>query len=130
MKRTTFLLGSLLLAVVSMAQGWNEQMYRQIEARIVAPVFKDKVYDVTKYGAAEKNSAAKNQKAINKAIEQCSKAGGGKVVVPAGTYMTGAITMKNDVNLVVEKGAVVKFAFEPALYPLVYTRYEGLDLYN
>ena len=130
MKRTTFLLGSLLLAVVSMAQGWNEQMYRQIEARIVAPVFKDKVYDVTKYGAAEKNSAAKNQKAINKAIEQCSKAGGGKVVVPAGTYMTGAITMKDDVNLVVEKGAVVKFAFEPALYPLVYTRYEGLDLYN
>ena len=111
MKRTTFLLGSLLLAVVSMAQGWNEQMYRQIEARIVAPVFKDKVYDVTKYGAAEKNSAAKNQKAINKAIEQCSKAGGGKVVVPAGTYMTGAITLKIDVNLVVEKGAVVKFAF-------------------
>ena len=95
MKRTTFLLGSLLLAVVSMAQGWNEQMYRQIEARIVAPVFKDKVYDVTKYGAAEKNSAAKNQKAINKAIEQCSKAGGGKVVVPAGTYIDRKSTRLN-----------------------------------
>ena len=44
--------------------------------------------------------------------------------------MTGAIRLQSNVNLILEKGATIKFAFEPELYPLVYTRYEGLDLYN
>lgn len=113
-----------------LADGWDEGMYRQIESRIVAPTFADATYNITKYGASTKAMAAKNQKAILKAIDLCSKKGGGKVVVPAGTFMTGAITLKSNVNLVLEKGAVLKFAFQPELYPLVYTRYEGLDLYN
>jgi len=130
MKKTSLLLVSLLVAAVGMAGGWNDDVYKQIESRIVAPTFKDKVYNIAKYGASEKATAAKNQKAINKAIAECSKKGGGKVVVPAGTYMTGAITLQSNVNLVLEKGATIRFAFEPELYPLVYTRYEGLDLYN
>lgn len=77
-----------------------------------------------------KAKAAKNQKAIQAAIDKCSAKGGGKVVIPAGTFWTGAITLKSDVNLVLSKGAVLKFAFEPELYPKVYTRYEGLDLYG
>ena len=130
MRKLLLLSVSLLVVACAYAQGWNDEMYKQIESRIVAPTFKDKVYDITKFGAAAKNSAANNQKAINKAIEKCSKQGGGKVVVPAGTYLTGAITLKSNVNLVIEKDATLKFAFEPELYPLVYTRYEGLDLYN
>ena len=62
------------------AEGWDTALYKQIESRIVAPTFKDKTYNVKKYGASPKADAAKNQKAINKAIEKCSKAGGGKVV--------------------------------------------------
>lgn len=130
MKRLNILLAALLFNLTMMADGWDADMYRQIESRIVAPTFTDAVYDVTKYGASEKATAAKNQKAINNAIAQCSKKGGGRVVVPAGTYMTGAITLQSNVNLVLEKGATVRFAFQPELYPLVYTRYEGLDLYN
>ncbi|MGN1376426.1 MAG: glycoside hydrolase family 28 protein, partial [Prevotella sp.] len=85
---------------------------------------------VTKYGASTKASAAKNQKAINKAIASCNKAGGGKVVVPAGKWNTGAITLKSNVNLVIEKDAELIFAFDRDLYPLVYTRWEGLDVMN
>ena len=130
MKKTNILLFLLLLPLTMLADGWDEGMYRKIEARIVAPTFADATYNITKYGASTKATAAKNQKAILKAIDLCSKKGGGKVVVPAGTFMTGAITLKSNVNLVLEKGAVLKFAFQPELYPLVYTRYEGLDLYN
>jgi len=112
------------------SEGWDNQLYKQIESRIVAPTFPDATFNITKYGASPKASAAKNQKAINKAIELCSKKGGGKVVVPAGIFVTGAITLKSNVNLVVSKEAVLKFAFDSNLYPLVYTRWEGLDCYN
>ena len=113
------------------AKGWNEQEYKQIEQSIRMPQFADKVYDITKYGAKSDNTAAKNQKAIQKAIDKCSKKGGGKVVVPAGQkFLTAAIQLKSGVNLVIEEGAVLEFAFEPELYPIVPTRWEGLDCWN
>ena len=114
----------------SAAEGWDEALYKQIESRIVAPTFKNKTYNIKKFGASEKATAAKNQQAINKAIEKCSQKGGGTVVVPAGTFLTGAIRMQSNVNLRVEKGATILFAYEPDLYPLVKTRWEGLDLMN
>ena len=121
----------LLLSPASlMAEGWNQQVYDQIISRIKAPEFKAKDYPITKYGASTKATAAKNQKAINKAIEACNKAGGGRVIIPAGTWMTGAITLKSNVNLVIEKDATLRFAFDTDLYPLVYTRWEGLDCMN
>lgn len=110
-----------------MAQdAWNTT-YKEIEARIVAPVFPDKA---VRPSIHEKASAARNQKAIQSAIDKCSQNGGGKVVIPAGTFMTGAITLKDNVNLYLSEGAVLKFAFVPALYPNVVTRWEGLDLIN
>lgn len=124
-----------MLPLGAMAQDAWDTTYKEIDARIKAPQFKNKQYVVTKYGAkanAKENKAlaAANQKAINKAIAACNKAGGGKVIVPAGVYYTGAITLKSNVNLVVEKGATLKFAFERDLYPNVETRWEGLDIMN
>ncbi len=118
---------SLCSSISAQNSGWDAKKYKEIEASIKAPTFKDKVF---KPAIKTSNTAAKNQAAINKAIQKASEKGGGKVIIPAGTYMTGAITLLSDVNLVLEKGAVLKFAFEPELYPLVYTRYEGLDVYN
>ena len=131
MKRLFPLLVACLMALGVQAQGWNEQQYRQIEQSIRMPRFADKVYDITKYGAKASNTAAKNQKAINKAIDKCSAKGGGRVVVPAGQhFLTAAITLKSGVNLVIEEGAVLEFAFEPELYPIVPTRWEGVDCWN
>lgn len=102
-----------LMPLCAFAQnGWNDALYKQIEQNVNEPVFKDKTYDVTKYGASPKATAAKNQKAINKAIEECSKKGGGKVVVPAGTYNTGAIRLKSNVNLEIQKDAKLQFVFD------------------
>ncbi len=51
-------------------------------------------------------------------------------MVPAGHYYTGAISLQSGVNLVVSKGAVIEFVFDPELYPIVKTRWEGIDCYN
>ena len=129
MKYIKLLLALLLLPSVALADGWDTQ-YKQIEQSIRQPQFGDKVFNITNYGASVKATAAASQKAINKAIDACSKAGGGRVVVPEGTFNTGAITLKSKVNLHVEKGAVLQFVFQPELYPIVPTRWEGLDCYN
>ena len=114
MKYIKLLLALLLLPAVALANGWDTQ-YKQIEQSIRQPQFGDKVFNITKYGASTKATAAANQKAINKAIDACSKAGGGRVVVPEGTFYTGAITLKSKVNLHVEKGGVLPFVFQPEL---------------
>ena len=112
-----------------MANAWDTQ-YKQIEKNIRQPEFKDKSYNITDFGASTKAKAADNQKAINKAIATCSKNGGGRVVIPEGTFITGAITMLSKVNLHIEKNGVLLFAFQPELYPIVPTRWEGLDCWN
>ncbi|HMT06540.1 MAG TPA: glycoside hydrolase family 28 protein [Pyrinomonadaceae bacterium] len=67
--------------------------------------------------------------AINKAIAECSKKGGGHVVVPAGEWLTGAIELKSNVNLHISKGATLKFAMNREAYlPVVHTRWEGMEL--
>ena len=129
-----FLLLMLSLLMPMLAVGtpqWDEATYRQIEQSIRVPQFADKAYVITKYGAKATNTAAQNQKAIQKTIDLCSKKGGGRVVIPAGqTFLTGAITLKDGVNLHVEEGAVLEFAFEPELYPIVETSWEGLECFN
>ena len=130
MKQLKLLLLCLLFPAMAMADdAWNTT-YKQIEQSIKAPEFAARDFVITKYGASTKASAAKNQKAINKAIAACSKKGGGRVIVPAGTFNTGAITLLSNVNLVVEKDAVLQFVFEPDLYPIVPTRWEGIDCWN
>ena len=131
MKKLTMLLMLCAIAIAAQAGGWDDKQYKQIEQSIRVPQFADKAYVITKYGAKPANTAAKNQKAIQKAIDQCSKKGGGRVVVPAGQkFLTAALQLKSGVNLVVEEGAVLEFAFEPELYPIVPTRWEGLDCWN
>ena len=120
-----------LMASLAAAQGWDDALYKQIEQSIRQPQFADKAFLITKYGATSDATAAKNQKAIQKTIDLCSKKGGGRVIVPAGQkFLTGAIQLKSGVNLVVEEGAVLEFVFEPELYPIVETSWEGLECFN
>ena len=121
----------MLTSAIAVAQGWDEAKYRQIEQSIREPKFADKEFLITKFGAKTTNTAAKNQKAIQKAIDKCSKAGGGRVVVPAGEkFLTAAIELKSGVNLEVQEGAVLEFVFQPELYPIVETSWEGLECFN
>lgn len=102
--------------------------YKAILARIVPPKFKNKNYDIRKFGA-KVGGTVDCRAAINKAIAECSKKGGGRVVVPPGVWLTGAIELKSNVDLHISKGATLKFATTREAYlPVVHTRWEGMEL--
>ena len=102
----------------------------QILARIKPPQFPKRDFAVTRYGAIG-NCKVDFTDAFRKAIAGCSKAGGGRVVVPDGEFRTGAIHLKSNVNLHVTKGATIKFDRDPQKYlPLVFSRWEGMELMN
>ncbi|RXK86786.1 glycoside hydrolase family 28 protein [Filimonas effusa] len=101
----------------------------QVRQLIKAPVFKDKDYVVTDFGA-KGDKRTMNTDAFKKAIEACHKDGGGRVVVPAGSFLTGPIYLKSNVNLHLKEGAVIVFSRDTKDYPLVLARWEGMDCMN
>ena len=121
----------LLLTLTTTAYAsWDETAVEKIEKRIQLPKTVGDNYVITHYGARSTASAAVNQRAINKAIATASRKGGGRVIIPAGRWETGAIRLQSHVNLVVSKGATLHFAFDTRLYPLVRTSWEGLECWN
>ena len=80
------------------------------------------------YGAVS-NGSTDNTAAFKRAIDAASSAGGGTVLVPAGTYLTGAIYLKSKINLKLD-GATLKFSGTASNYPIVLTRYEGIECMN
>jgi polygalacturonase len=111
------------------AEAWAT-LYPQIEQSIVAPTFPDRDFPITDFGAVADDSTVLNHAAINNAILACSEAGGGRVVVPAGTWHTGPITIKSNVNLHIQENARLLFTADTTQYPFVLTRWEGVDCYN
>lgn len=83
---------------------------------------------VTDYGALGDGSTV-TTRAIQRAIDACASAGGGVVVVPPGVFLTGALYFKPGVSLEVRTGAVLKSTTNPADFPPVYTRWEGVERY-
>ena len=94
------------------------------------PVFPNKTYNVIDFGAIS-DGETNNSEAIRKAIETCSDAGGGTVLIPSGRFLTGPIYLKSNINLHLEAGAEVLFSKESEDYlPAVHTSYEGQELMN
>lgn len=77
---------------------------------------------ITDFGAQQNGELCTNeiQAAINKASEN-----GGRVVVPAGTFFTSSLTLKDNVELHLMPGAVLKFSDNQDDYPVVFSRWEG-----
>lgn len=101
-----------------------------ILARINPPVIPSREFLITDYGALADGKADASD-AIRKAIAACTSAGGGRVVVPAGEYLTGPVHLKSNMELHLEGGATLKFKTDPAAYlPAVLTRFEGMECYN
>lgn len=96
---------------------------------IVSPTFKNKDYKITDYGAVG-DGKTKNTEAFKKAIEACSKNGGGRVIVPVGTFLTGAIYLKSNVNLHLADSARILFSTDAKDYPIVFSHWEGVECMN
>ena len=107
-----------------------QTVFPSILARIKPPRFPKRTLYLDRFGA-KPDGRTDCTAAFRAAIDQCSKAGGGRVVVPAGTYLTGAIHLKSNVNLEVSDGATIKFSTNPKDYlPVVFSRWEGTELFN
>lgn len=123
----------MLMCLMTLSLGanpWKKEFSRLLQSIQAPDISENKIVNITEYGASIDAQAETNQIAINKAIKECSEAGGGKVIVPAGVWNTGALTLLSHVNLVIEKGATLQFVFNPTLYPQVLTHWEGLECYN
>jgi polygalacturonase len=106
--------------------GWA--MVPDILSRIKPPNFPDRDFVITKYGAVGDGKADCSE-AFRRAIAACTQAGGGRVVVPEGRFLTGPIHLKSNVNLHVSRGATIAFDTDYRKYvPPVFTRWEGVEL--
>lgn len=73
-------------------------------------------YTIVDFGA-KADSTFLNTISIQKAIDACSNKGGGEVMVPAGTFVTGTVFLKSNVYLHLLPGAVLQGSYNPADYP-------------
>ncbi len=106
--------------------GWK--LVPSILRRIVPPTFPARDFKVTSYGAIG-DGHTDCTAAFRNAIAACTRAGGGRVVVPAGRFVTGPIHLASNVNLHVESGATIAFSQDPPKYlPVVLTRFEGVEV--
>jgi len=87
-----------------------------------------KRYVITDHGAVGDGTTV-NTKALQAVIDRCAADGGGVIVVPSGTFLSGALFFKQGVDLLVEKDAVLKSTIVLGDFPPVYTRWEGIERY-
>ena len=119
---------SLVPTASGQSVSWKTET--EILARIHAPTFPDRSFDITAYGAVA-DGKSDSTAAIRQAIAACHSAGGGHVIVPSGTFLTGAIHLLSNVDLHLSDGATLQFSTDPSAYlPVVHTRWEGTECMN
>jgi len=112
--------------------GSADDLYKGIEfkmPRVQEPVIPANSVSITDFGA-KSGGQELCSRAFADAIEAVSKKGGGRVIIPRGTWLTGPITLKSNIELFTEKGALVIFSTDKSLYPIVETNFEGFNTFR
>ena len=113
----------------SCESSFNDSIYQQLPFRmpkVEQPTFPDYTVCITQYGAVG-DGVTLNTQAINDAIKAVHAKGGGKVVIPGGTWLTGPVELLSNVHLFTEKNALVIFSDDFSAYPIIETSFEGLE---
>ena len=93
---------------------------------VKAPVIPDAKVSLSDFGA-DPTGVQLSTDAFAKAIDVLSQQGGGHLIVPAGVWLTGPVVLKSNIDLHLEMGAVIQFAADESLYPIIKSSFEGLD---
>ncbi|MDD3320302.1 MAG: glycoside hydrolase family 28 protein [Paludibacter sp.] len=121
--------GLIMVSTFIEAKNPYNQYFKDISfsmEKIKAPVFKKNKVLISDFGGIG-DGYTLNTKAFESAVNALSNKGGGQLIVPAGVWFTGPIILKSNINLHLEKGALILFSPDFDLYPLVNTNFEGLD---
>ncbi len=119
------LLSLVILATTALnaeTESWQEQVGAQSFPN------KTETFLVNDYDGVKNNGLILCTKAIQKAIDDCSAAGGGKVYFKPGTYLTGSIFLKDNVNLCIDEGVELRGIIDLEEYPEIYTRVAGIEM--
>lgn len=134
MKKILIVLSVLLSAAGFGANGQSD--YRELYVdlpfempEISRPDFGERSVSVTDYGALG-DGVTLNTEAFNKAMKELSAQGGGTLQVPAGVWLTGPIEFRSNINLHLDRGAIISFSTDKNLYPLRSVAYEGFEGYR
>ena len=132
MTKQLYVIAAVCLWLLSACQSSTykyEAVYKDLPfdmPRVEAPKFPDRKVNLADFGAVG-NGEELCTAAFAKAIDALAEKGGGHLIVPAGVWFTGPIVLKSNIDLHLEKGAVILFSPDVDLYPLVETVFEGLD---
>lgn len=132
MTKQLYVIAAVCLWLLSACQSSTykyEAVYKDLPfdmPRVEAPKFPDRKVNLADFGAVG-NGEELCTAAFAKAIDVLAEKGGGHLIVPAGVWFTGPIVLKSNIDLHLEKGAVILFSPDVDLYPLVETVFEGLD---
>lgn len=123
------LIFSLLLSSCS-NQGKSD-LVKRLESIFYKPGFAnipDRNFSVSDYGSVGDGKALET-KAIQMAIDAANESGGGVVSFPRGTYLSGAIFLKSNVELHIGEGVVIRAIQDNREYPEIWTRIAGVEMY-
>lgn len=99
---------------------------KELDIIKVKTAAKGKIYNILDYGAKD-DAAFKNTSSIQAAIDACTA--GGTVYIPKGTFISGALFLKSNMTLYIEKGGMLKGSTLPEDYlPMILNRFEGWEL--
>ena len=117
-------LASALLSLCCATYPVTAQRTNAEPPAVQMPVFPADTFNILSFGA-KGNGVYLNTRNINDAIQACHQKGGGVVLIPQGMWLTGPVVLESNVNLHVDRGALLLFTRDFTQYPLIESNYEG-----
>jgi len=136
MKKNKLIVSVILLfttmAFNTSAQYKYDYLYEHLPfnmPKVLCPVFRETTISITDCGGVGDGKLL-NTSAFERGMQLLSEKGGGTLRIPFGVWYTGPIVFRSDINLHLDKGAVILFTTDLNAYPLVKTSFEGQEGYR
>jgi hypothetical protein len=129
---TTSILFSNCIQSQTIEKKPSTDVYQNLEFKmrvVQEPKIPENTVNILDFGAVEGGQVI-NTDAFAKAIDAVTQKGGGKVIIPAGIWLTGPIILKSNLELHAETGALIRFSTIKTLYPIIETSFEGLNTWR
>ncbi|MEZ5043201.1 MAG: glycoside hydrolase family 28 protein [Saprospiraceae bacterium] len=125
-----FFLLTFLFSCKEKPKNDKSELVTRLESIFYDPAFvtiPDQTFNVADNGAIGDGQTLATQ-AIQMTIDAAAKAGGGKVIFPQGTFLSGALFLKSNVELHLDEGVTIQAIQDDSQYPEHKTRIAGLEM--